>query len=65
MDIKGVQFLSDNKGEKTAVLINLKRHRQLWEDLYDAIVAESRKREQRVLWSTVQKRLRVKSTSRG
>jgi len=43
MEIKGVQFLSDQKGQKTGVLIDLKRHRRIWEDLYDAMMAESRK----------------------
>ncbi len=33
--MRGVQFLVDNDGEKTAVLIDLKKNAQLWEDFYD------------------------------
>lgn len=33
--LKGVQFLVDEKGEKTGILIDLKENAELWEDLYD------------------------------
>ena len=65
MEIKGVQFLSDQKGQKTGVLIDLKRHRRIWEDLYDAMMAESRKGEPRVAWEAVKKRLKRATASRG
>ena len=29
----GIQFVTDDKGRKTAVLIDLKKHARLWEDL--------------------------------
>ncbi len=41
----GIQFLSDEKGRKVAVQINLRTHRQLWEDFQDVLIAESRKKE--------------------
>lgn len=63
--MRGVQFLSDEGGKKTAVLIDLRRHRQIWEDIYDAMVAESRKHEPRVPWEDVKRRLRVKRKRRG
>ena len=65
MEIKGVQFLSDQKGQKTGVLIDLKRHRRIWEDLYDAMMAESRRGEPRVAWEAVKKRLKRATASRG
>ena len=40
--MKGVQFLVDERGNKSAVLIDLKKHRDLWEDFYDRAVASSR-----------------------
>ena len=58
--MKGVRFVSDEAGNKTAVLIDLRRHRRIWEDLYDAMVAESRKHEPRVPWEDVKQRLRAK-----
>ncbi len=65
MSIRGVQFLSDAAGKKTAVLIDLRRYRRIWEDIYDAIVAESRKDEPRVPWEDVKRQLRAKRTRRG
>ena len=40
--MRGVQFLVDDDGEKTAVLIDLKKNAELWEDFYDVAVASSR-----------------------
>ena len=57
MTIKGVKFVSDASGRKTGVLIDLKRHRSQWEDLYDAMVAKARESEPRVPWDTVKQRL--------
>ena len=45
--MKGVQFLVDEKGNKTAVLIDLKKHARLWEDFRDPALARSREREPR------------------
>jgi hypothetical protein len=44
----GVQFLTDDKGRKTGVLIDLKRHRAVWEDFWDGLVSESRRKEKSV-----------------
>ena len=59
--MKGVQFVVDDKGDKTAVVINLKQHSELWEDFYDSAVAESRKKEPRESLDSVKKKL----TARG
>ena len=48
MVAKGIQFLVDTKGEKSAVVIDLPRHRALWEDIYDVIVSQSRQAEPRI-----------------
>ena len=56
--MKGVQFLVDEKGEKTAVLIDLKRHSELWEDFYDQALARARESEPRESLASVKKRLR-------
>jgi hypothetical protein len=31
----GIQFVTDDKGRKTAVLIDLKKHKAIWEDFWD------------------------------
>ena len=43
--MKGVQFVVDERGTKTAVVINLKHYSELWEDFYDCAVAQARKNE--------------------
>lgn len=44
---KGVQFLIDEQGEKTAVVIDLKKHGVLREDFYDSAVAHARRDDPR------------------
>jgi hypothetical protein len=56
--MKGVQFLVDEKGNKTAVLIDLKRNADLWEDFYDLALARSRAGEPRESLESVKRRLR-------
>jgi len=41
----GIQFLADERGRKTAVVIDLKKHRALWEDFWDGLVSECRRKE--------------------
>jgi len=65
MPVKGVQFVSDEEGRKTGVLINLKIHQQIWEDLYDTLVAESRKDEPRITLEELKKRLRPRRSRRA
>jgi hypothetical protein len=43
--VTGIQFVTDEKGRKTGVLIDLKKHGAIWEDLWDGIVSESRRKE--------------------
>ena len=41
----GIQFVTDEKGRKTGVLIDLKKHGAMWEDFWDGLVSESRRKE--------------------
>ncbi|NLF09209.1 MAG: hypothetical protein GX594_14715 [Pirellulaceae bacterium] len=45
--MKGIQFLVDVRGIKTAAVVNLKQHSELWEDFHDIALAESREAEPR------------------
>ena len=65
MTLKGIQFVSDGEGKRTAVLINLKRCGTVWEDFYDTLIADARKDEPRVAWGDVKKRLQSRRTHRG
>jgi hypothetical protein len=44
----GIQFITDEKGRKTAAIIDLKKHRALWEDIEDVLVSQSRQHEKRI-----------------
>ena len=44
----GIQFVSDEKGRRVAVQIDLKKHKALWEDFWDGFVAESRRKEKSI-----------------
>lgn len=56
--MKGIQFVSDDKGQEVAVLIDLREHGKLWEDFCDRIIAKERTKEPRESLETVKKRLR-------
>jgi hypothetical protein len=58
LSMKGVQFLIDERGNKTAVLIDLKRNADLWEDFYDFALARSRETDPRETLYSVKRRLR-------
>jgi hypothetical protein len=51
----GSQFLTDEKGRKTAAVIDLKVHKALWEDIQDVLVSKARRHEKGV--SLVRSRL--------
>ena len=44
----GIQYVTDEKGRKVAVQIDLTKHRELWEDLQDVLVSRARRQEKRV-----------------
>ncbi len=45
MAISGIQFVTDDQGKRVAVQLDLKEWGELWEDIYDNIVADARKGE--------------------
>jgi hypothetical protein len=55
--MKGIQFIMDDEGKKTAVLIDLKEYGKVWEDFYDSLIAQSRAEEPRESLESVKKRL--------
>jgi len=67
MNMPGIEFLRDRKGWRKAVLIDLKKHRRLWEDLYDAYLAHARRGERRESLATVRRLIesRAKRKARG
>ncbi len=53
----GIQYVTDETGVPTAVMLDLKEWGDLWEDFYDGIVAEQRKHEPLIPWEEVKKQL--------
>ncbi len=55
--MRGVQYLVDDRGARKAVVFDLKKQGELWEDFYDRAVAESRREEPRESLETVKAKL--------
>ncbi len=43
--MSGIQYVTDEKGRKVGVLIDLKKHGAIWGDFWDGRVSESRRKE--------------------
>jgi len=63
--MKGIQFIVDDEGKKTAVLIDLREHGELWEDFYDSLVARMRAEEPRESLKTVKEHLEAQGKLSG
>ncbi len=60
--MKGVSYITDEKNRKKAVVIDLKTLEEYEQigDLFDVIIAESRRDESSVTWEELKKRLKKK-----
>jgi hypothetical protein len=63
--MKGIQFVVDSSGKRIAVQLDLARHGELWEDIYDQITAKERRREKGEPLAAVKKRLISQGKLRG
>jgi hypothetical protein len=61
----GIQFVTDARGRKVAVLIDLKKHGARLEDLWDGLVSESRRKEKGVPLAKVKADLVRRGRLRG
>ncbi|MDJ0649654.1 MAG: hypothetical protein QNJ60_13235 [Xenococcaceae cyanobacterium MO_188.B19] len=52
--MKGIQYLVNDEGKKTAVLIDLEEYGKLWADFQDILVSRSRANETEISWETLQ-----------
>ncbi len=55
--MSGINFVVDEKGRRIAVQIDLKKHGALWEDFWDGLVSESRRREKSIPYEQVRAEL--------
>ncbi|MBF0536787.1 MAG: hypothetical protein HQL03_00885 [Nitrospirae bacterium] len=63
--MKGIQYMTDDNGDRTAVVIDLKQYGNVWEDFYDNLIAFERKDEPRETIEVVKKRLMQKGKLLG
>jgi hypothetical protein len=55
--MEGIHFVTNDKGKKIAVQIDLERYGEAWEDFYDQLVADLRRDDKREPYAAVRKRL--------
>ena len=55
--VKGIKFVIDDAGKKKAVLIDIKKHKEIWEDFYDALLVKERESEPRESLRGVKKKV--------
>ena len=61
----GIQYLTDEKGHKTAAVIDLKTHKALWEDIQDVLISKTRRHEKGVSLDKVKASLIASGKLRG
>jgi hypothetical protein len=61
----GIQFITDSRGRKTAAVIDLKKHSALWQDIEDALISESRRKEKGIPLEKVKADLVKRGRLRG
>jgi hypothetical protein len=54
--MKGMQFVVGDQGEETAVLIDLQKYGELWEDFYDCLIACAQTNEPRASLAEVREK---------
>jgi hypothetical protein len=61
----GIQFITDESGQKTAAAIDLRTHKALWEDIEDVLVSRSRRNERGIPLAKVKAELIASGKLRG
>ena len=59
LPIEGINFVTDSQNKRVAVMIDLTKYANLWEDIYDLLVVESRKQEERISWDEIKNGLKA------
>lgn len=57
-ELKGVQFVTNSSGQKVGVLLDLQQWGDLWEDIYDTMIAKERADEPRISLEDFENELR-------
>ena len=63
--MQGINYVTNEDGKRVAVLIDLKKNGELWEDFYDGLTAKTRQKEPRQSLESVKKSLIEKGKLNG
>jgi hypothetical protein len=63
--MEGIRYVTNHKGQRVAVMIDLEKYGELWEDFYDALLTELRKGEPTHSLEAVKRSLRKKGKLNG
>ena len=63
--MSGIQFVTDEKGRKVAVQIDLKKYGSVLEDFWDGLISESRRKEKGIPLEKVKADLVKRGRLRG
>ena len=63
--MQGIKYVTNEDGKRVAVMIDLKRHGELWEDFYDGLTAKKRAAEPRETLETVRELFKKKGKLNG
>ncbi len=63
--MQGIKYVTNEDGKRVAVMIDLKKHGELWEDFYDGLTAKKRADEPRESLDAVKDLLKRKGKLNG
>ena len=63
--MQGINYVTNEDGKRVAVMIDLKKHGELWEDFYDGLIAKKRADEPRESLNSVRDLLKRKGKLNG
>jgi len=61
----GIQFVTDDRGRRVAVQIDLKKHGVIWRDFWDGLISESRRKEKGIPYEEFRANRLKRIRSRG
>jgi hypothetical protein len=63
--MNGIQFVTDERGRKVAVQIDLKKHGAALEDFLDGLISESRRHEKSIPYEQYRAKRLKRARTRG
>jgi hypothetical protein len=58
--MSGINYVTNEEGKRVAVMIDLKKYGELWDDFADTVVAEQREKEPRESLESVKNHFKQK-----